>query len=69
MAGTGLPAPSATPALQAPQALQPPVQPVQLPAAPDQPVPAQPIYHMPQLNWSHFQPEFLRKPEEDTEAQ
>ena len=61
MADAGLPAP---PAPQAAQALQ---QPVQLPVAPDEPVPAQPIQHMPQLNWSHFKPEFAGKPE-DAEA-
>ena len=41
------------PAPQAPQALQQAVQQIQ---------------HMPQLNWSHFKPEFSGKPEEDAEA-
>ena len=43
----------AVPAPQAPQALQQPVQQAQ---------------HIPQLNWSHFKPEFPGKPEEDAEA-
>ena len=42
MAGAGLQAP-AVPAPQAPQALQ---------------QPAQQAQHVPQLNWSHFKPEF-----------
>ena len=59
-----LPAPPAVPAPQAPQAPQQPVQPVQPHVASDQPVPTQPIQHMPQLNWSHFKPEYLGKPED-----
>ena len=47
-----LPAPSTQPAV-------PPVQPA---AQPVQPGP------MPQLNWSHFKPEFAGKPDEDVEA-
>ena len=43
-----------------PQALQQSTQPEQ-PAQQAQ----QPIVH---LNWSHFKPEFSRKPEEDAEA-
>ena len=47
-----------------------------LPAPPvptPQPPPAQPaqevqLAHVPQLNWSHFVPEFAGKPEEDAEA-
>ena len=68
MAEAGLPAP---PALQAPQVLQaplapqPPTQPVQLPVSQSQPM--EPV-HVPQLNWSHFKPEFAGKPEDDTEA-
>ena len=61
MADEGLPALPIPPALQAPpvpQASQPP---------PDQPVPTQLMQHMPQLNWSHFNPEFPGKPE-DAEA-
>ena len=38
---------------QVPQALQ----------APQQPAP-----HVPLLNWSHFKPNFSRKPDEDAEA-
>ena len=50
------------------QAQEQPIQPIKLPIAPDQPVPAQPIQHMPHLNWSHFKPEFAGKPEADAEA-
>ena len=35
----------------------------QVPLAPQQPAP-----HMPPLTWSHFQPKFSGKPEEDAEA-
>ena len=42
-----------------------PVPPVQLPAPPAQPIQPGP---MPQLNWSHFKPEFTGKPDEDAEA-
>ena len=42
-----------------------PTQPAQLPIPSAQPV--QPV-HVPQLNWSHFKPEFAGKPEEDAEA-
>ena len=57
-------------ALPAPQAPQPPIpqQPAQLPVPPNQPISTQPIQQMPQLNWSHFKPESLGKPEEDAEA-
>ena len=45
---------------------------VQLPAPPTQPIvqPTQPIQPgpMPQLNWSHFKPEFSGKPDEDVEV-
>ena len=34
----------------------------------NQPVPAQPIQCMPQLNWLHFKPEFAGKPDEDAET-
>ena len=49
MADAGLQAP-AVPALHVPQAPQ---------------QPAQQAQHAPQLNWSHFKPEFLGKPEEE----
>ena len=65
MANTGPLVPPVPPAPlvpQATQALQAPQQHV------DQPVPTQPIQHMPQLNWSHFKPKFAGKPEEDAEA-
>ena len=52
MANTGLQAP-ALPAPPSPSALQQPEQQAQ---------------HIPQLNWSHFKPEFSGKPEEDAEA-
>ena len=52
MKDAGLPAP-AVPVPQAPQAPQ---------------QPAKQIQHMPQLNWSHFKPEFLGKLKEDAEA-
>ena len=45
---------------QAPDIPAPPV-----PQAPHQPV--QQVQQMPHLNWSHFKPEFSRKPD-DTEA-
>ena len=43
---------------------------VQLSIPPVQPFPAQPIQpaHVPQLNWSHFKPEFGGKPDEDVGA-
>ena len=65
MADAGLPAP---PTLQAPLAPQPPAQPVQPPIPSAKLVPAQPIQHMSQLNWSHFKPEFAGKPDEEAEA-
>ena len=50
----------------------PPAPPMQLPEPPAQPVipPAQLIQPapMPQLNWSHFMPEFMGKPDKDVEA-
>ena len=52
MEDAGLPAP----AVPTPQASQAPWQ------------PAQQVQHIPQLNWSHFKPEFSGKPEEDEEA-
>ena len=51
--------------LSAPPAPQQRVQPT---VPPNQPIPAQPIQHMPQLNWSHFKPAFAGKPDEDAEA-
>ena len=45
---------------------------MQLPTPPAEPIvpPAQPVQPgtMPQLNWSHFKPEFAGKPDEDVEA-
>ena len=67
MADAGPQTPPTPPELQA-LAPQPPVQAVQPPVLPNQHVPTQPIQHMPQLNWSHFKPEFARKPDEDTKA-
>ena len=62
-------------ALPAPPALQPPIvmppaPPAQPIVPPAQPIPTQPIQpaHIPQLNWSHFKPEFAGKPDEDAEA-
>ena len=63
-----LPAPPVPPAPQAPAPQAPPVHAVQLPVTPNQPVSIQPIQHMPQLNWSHFKPEFAGKPNEYAEA-
>ena len=48
-----VPTPHPTQAHQAPQATQ---------------QPAQQVPHMPQLNWSHYRPEFSGKPEEDAET-
>ena len=61
-----------------PPPVVPPASPMQLPAPPTQlivppaqtiPPPTQPIQPapMPQLNWSHFKPEFTGKPDEDAE--
>ena len=55
MADAGLPVPPAVLALQATQLLQIPQKPIQH------------VQHMPQLNWLHFKPGFLGKPE-DAEA-
>ena len=63
-----LPLSPADPAPQDPQAPQQLVQPVQLPIDTNQPVPTQPIQHVPQLNWSHFKPEFLGKLRKNAEA-
>ena len=63
-----LPLPPAGPTPQASQALQQPIQPVQPPVDPHQSVPTQPVQNVPQLNWSHFKPEFSGKPEEDAAA-
>ena len=60
-----LPAPQAQQAPQVPQVLQPPSQ---LPVHLTEPVPAQPVQHMPQLNWLQFKPEFAGKQEENAEA-
>ena len=56
--------PTAPPTPQ-PSPIMPPVpliQPFIPPAQPIQPA------HVPQLNWSHFKPEFAGKPDEDAEA-
>ena len=55
--------PPTPPVLPAPSAPQPP--PNMPPAHPEQPI--QPAY-VPQLNWSHFKPEFTGNPDEDVEA-
>ena len=68
MADAGLPLPLDQPAPHALQAPKQPLQPVQLSIAPDQLVPAQQIQHIPQLNWSHFKPEFTGKPDKDAGA-
>ena len=54
----------------APPVPPPVVPPLQLPIPPAQLIPTQPIQpaHVPQLNWSHFKPEFAGKPNEDEEA-
>ena len=67
MTDAGPPAPPPPPVVPAPQAPAP-QQPVQPPVPPNQPIPAQSIQHMPQLNWSHFKPEFAGKPDEGAEA-
>ena len=73
MADEGPPAPPAT----VPPVPFPIVPPVQLPIPPIQPIvpPAQPIppqliqpTHVPQLNWPHFKPGFMGKPDEDVEV-
>ena len=68
MADGGLPAPQAPPTAPAPPAASPapPTQPAALPVQPAAPQirPGQ----IPQLNWSHFKPEFSGKPNEDAEA-
>ena len=75
MADGGPLAPQPTPAAPAPSAV-PPAPPMQPPAPPTQPAapPVQPAAppvqpgSMPQLNWSHFKPEFAGKPDEDAEV-
>ena len=75
MADGGPPVPEPPPLALAPPAA-PPASPTQPPASPTQPVappiqPASPLVQpcpMPQLNWSHFKPEFAGKPNEDVEA-
>ena len=59
--------PPTSPAAQAPQVHQQPLQTVQ-PHVPDHPITAQQVQHIPQINWSHFRPEFSGEPEEDAEA-
>ena len=66
------PAPQPPPVMPPAPPVQLPVPPVQLIVPPAQPIapPTQPIQSapMPQLNWSHFKPEFAGKPDEDAEA-
>ena len=52
-----LPAPQPPPVTPSVQLLVPPVQPIVPPAQPISTQPIQPA-PMPQLNWSHFKPEF-----------
>ena len=71
-----LPVPPAPPPLAPPVPApvvppgQLPIPPIQLIVPPAQPIPTQPIQpaHVPQLNRSHFKPEFAGKPDEDAEA-
>ena len=69
MADGGPPAPQPPPVIPL---VIPHVFPVQPPAPPVQPIvpPTQPIHPIPepQLNWSHFKPEFAGKPDKDAEA-
>ena len=69
MAEEGPPAPQTHPVIPPVVLPPPPVQPL---APPAQTVvsPTQPIQPglMPQLNWSHFRPEFAGKPDEDGEV-
>ena len=55
-----------TPPAPVPSPVVPPVQP---PIHPALPIPAQPMQlaHVPQLNWSHFKPEFAGTPDENAE--
>ena len=50
--------------------VQPLVPPIQLIVPPAQTIPTQPIQpaHVPQLNWSHFKPQFAGKPNGNVEA-
>ena len=65
MADGGPPAPPVAPAPPAPQ--PPPIVPAVPPAQPILVQSIQPA-HVPQLNWSHFKPEFTCMPAEDAEA-
>ena len=58
------PPPVILPVLPTAPYVQLPAPPAQLIAPPTQPIQAP----MPQLNWSHFKPEFAGKPNEDVEA-
>ena len=62
MADGGPPVPQMPPIIPL---VVPPAPPVQLPSSPAQPI--QPA-SLPQLNWSHFKPEYASKPDEDAEA-
>ena len=66
------PAPHTSPIISPAPPMQLSVSPTQLVGPSAQPISPstqqiQPA-HMPQLNWSHFKPEFTRKPNEDAEA-
>ena len=65
MTDGGPPTPLVLPGQLAPQ--PPPIMP---PIPPAKPIPIQPIQppYVPQLNWSHFKPEFTGKPDEDAES-
>ena len=70
MADGGLSALQPPPVVPPAPSIHPPVPPIQLVVSPAQPLPTQPIQlpHMPQLNWSHFKPKCIGKPDEDVEA-
>ena len=56
------PVPPVQPSVPPIQLIIPPAQPIVHPAQPNQPAPK------PQLNWSHFKPEFTGKPDEEVKA-
>ena len=64
------PAPQPPPVMPPASPVQPAVPSIQLIVPSAQPIPTQPIQPapMPQLNWSHFKPEFAGEPDEDVEA-
>ena len=67
MADGGPPAPQPLPIAPPAPPVQQLVPPAQLTVPLAQPIPTQPA-NIPQLNWSHFKPEFAGKPNEDAEA-